>query len=169
MKTVREMFTAITIAGIAGIFLSGCKMPSPADVEGTPKILNNTFKLVAKYKPLHLYIYVDTTSTNKFPDYVIFQRNDPIVTSFNESNTVQIGLWEKNFSGNLMTTYNLNGRILNRVFGAGNEILTDTNYMYFDTNADGLWDALVITDGTNDLKSYARSNLCWVPRFPNQK
>jgi hypothetical protein len=163
---MRKMFTAITIAGIAGIFLLGCRMPSPADVEGQPYV--GTLKLVAKYKPLHLYIYADTLSTNKFPEYAIFQRNNLMVASFDESNTVQIILSEKDFKSSLTTTYNLNGQILRRVFDAGNKASIDTNYMYFDTNVDGLWDHFVI-DENGSIKSYDRSNLCWVPRIPNQK
>jgi hypothetical protein len=121
--------------------------------------------LVAKYKPLHLYIYADTSSTNKHPDYVIFQGNEPLVIADNNSNTVEIIHCEKFFLGRLATTYDYKGQILKRSFSTLGNGSIQTNYLYFDNNGDGQWDFLHI-DGTNaeSSGSFVRSNLCWVPR-----
>jgi len=151
----------------AGIFLVGCKTPLPADVEGLQSAIgfNGPIKLVAKYKPLHLYIYADVTSTNKHHDYIVLQGNEPLVISDNKSNAVEIILCEKNFQGQLATTYDYKGQILERSFSTYNNDSIQTNYLYFDDNGDGQWDFLHIS-GTNaeSSVSFVRSNLCWVPR-----
>jgi hypothetical protein len=166
MKIKYEIFAVVAIAAIGIMFLAGCKTLSPAEIEGPQSIIgfNGPLKLVAKYKPLHLYIYADVTSTNKHPDYIIFYRNEPLVISDNKSNTVEISLWEKNFQGNLLTTYNQNGQILKRIFGTQNNDSMQTNYLYFDTNGDGQWDKFLIDEKNGSIKAYDRSNLCWVPR-----
>jgi hypothetical protein len=166
VKIKYGILALFALGGIAELFLAGCKTPSPAEIEGTRTIKGTDFKLVAKYRPLHLYIYADTASTNPYQDYVIFQGNEPMILAENKSNTVEIVFDEKNFRGQLTTTYDHEGRILKRAFSQSFD-LRQTSYFYFDTNADGLWDKFII-HGTNvgSMKAYTRSNLCWVPIQP---
>jgi hypothetical protein len=159
MKIKRKNF--ILMAIFWEIFLVGCKTPSPANVEGTKHLKGLDYKLVAQYKPLHLYIYAETASTNQHPDFVIFQRNEPLIFTDSKSNFVEISLCEKNFRGQLVTRYNYDGQILQRSFCD----FMQTNYLYLDTNADGLWDGFIIDEGKNGIiKTYDQSNLCWIPR-----
>jgi prepilin-type processing-associated H-X9-DG protein len=166
MKIKHGIIVVISIAAAAGILLAGCTTPSPADVEGLPSIMgfNGPLKLVAKYKPLHLYIYADVASTNKHPDYLIFNRNEPLVIADNKSNAVEVIFGEKDFRGQFTTTYDYNGQILKRSYSTENYHSGQTNYLYFDSNGDGEWDFLHMS-GTNteSSRSFVRSNLCWVP------
>jgi hypothetical protein len=111
VKIKNGIFAVIALAGITGIFLAGCTTPSPPHIEGHQYIMGGDLKLVAKYKPLHLYIYVDAAPTNKNPDYIILQGNEPLVFTESESNTVEIILCEKDFRGQLVTTYDFKGQI----------------------------------------------------------
>lgn len=164
-----ERIIPIMIVGIVGM-LVGCKTPFPANREAPSTIpgFNETLTLVAKYKPAHLYIYADTASTNKHPDYVIFQGNEPLVIENTETNTVEVILAEKDSNGSLTTTYNSQGRVVKRIYDTGGFGLITTKYLYFDTNGDGLWDGFII-DSSNSIKSYNRSNLCWVLTASGQK
>jgi len=167
MKIKFRIFDVVMIAVIAGMVSTGCTTPSPADVEGPRSTtgFNGPLKLVAKYKPMHLYIYADVTSTNKHPDYIIFQRNEPLIIADNKTNTVEIIFCEKDFHGQFATTYDYKGQILKRSFSTQNSDSMQTNYLYFDTNGDGQWDKYVIDGGgIGSIKAYDRSNLCWVPR-----
>ena len=164
MKIKYEIFALVVIAAIGIIFLAGCKTLSPAEIEGPQHMMgfNGPLKLVAKYKPLHLYIYADVTSTNKHPDYIIFQRNESLVIADNESNRVEIILCEKRNRGELTTTYDYNEQILKRSFSAHNPMQND--YLYFNTNGDGQWNFLHISStNAESSRSFVRSNLCWVP------
>jgi hypothetical protein len=165
MKIKHGIFAGIAIAGagIGVMFLAGCTTPLPADIEGQKYIMGD-LKLVAKYKPLHLYIYAETASTNKHPDYVILQRNEPLVFTDSKSNTVEIIFCEKDFHGQFATTYDYKGQILKRSFGTFNDDSMQTNYLYFDANGDGQWDKFLIDEKNGSIKAYDRSNLCWVPR-----
>lgn len=165
MKIKHRIFAAAAIAASGIFFLAGCKTPLPANIEGQKYIMRGELKLVAKYKPLHLYIYTETASTNNHPDYVIFQGNEPLIFTDSKSNTVEVILCEKNFHGRLATTYDYKGQILKRSFGTLNDHSMQTNYLYFDSNGDGQWDFLRIF-GTNSESSrtFVRSNLCWVPK-----
>src|SRR5580704_10881769 len=100
MKTKFIAFAGIVSAAIGiTFFLAGCKTSLPANIEGQKYIMWGDLKLVAKYKPLHLYIYTETTSTNNHPDYVIFQGNEPLIFTDSKSNSVEIIFCEKNFHG----------------------------------------------------------------------
>lgn len=157
----------VWIVIVTGIPLAGCTTRSTADLDGPSSTVgfNGPLKLVAKYKPLHLYVYADVGSTNQHPDYVIFNRSEPLVIADNKSNTVEIIFCEKDFRSQFETTYDYKGQILKRSFSTLNNDLTQTNYLYFDTNGDGQWDKLLIDEGTNGGKmAYDRSNLCWAPR-----
>jgi hypothetical protein len=159
----------IIIVGIAGALL-GCKTPCPASRRAPRTVsgFNETLTLVAKYRPAHLYIYADTASTNRHPDYVIFQGNEPLVIENTETNTIEVILSEKNFGGSLTTRYNSQGHVVRRIFADDNYGTGRPGYLYFDTNGDGLWDGFVI-DTTNSIESYNRSNLCWVLRASGRK
>ncbi len=167
MKINFRIFDVIVVAVVAGMVSAGCRTLSPAGVEGPQSTMgfNGPLKLVAKYKPLHLYIYADVASTNKHPDFIIFQRNEPLVIADNKTNTVEIILCEENFRGQFATTYDYKGQILKRSFGTQNGDSMQTNYLYFDTNGDGQWDKFLMDGAENgSIKAYDRSNLCWVPR-----
>jgi len=169
MKIKHGVFAVIAIALVAGMFLTGCATPLPANVEGPKSTVgfNGPLKLVAEYKPLHLYIYADVTSTNKHPDYVIFSRNEPLVIANNISNALEVIFCEENFRGQFTTTYDYTGHILRRSYSSTpNHDSGLPNYLYFDHNGDGQWDHLYIS-GTNadSSGSFVRSNFCWVPVF----
>src|SRR5262245_14749839 len=42
-------------------------------------------KLVEGYEPLRIFIYADTTSTNKNPDYAVFHGDKPVILRENKS------------------------------------------------------------------------------------
>ena len=165
MKIKDRIFAAVVIAASGIILLAGCKPPLPANVEGQKYIMRGSLKLVAEYKPLHLYIYTETASTNNHPDYFILQGNEPLIFTDSKSNAVEVTLCEKDFRGQLTTTYDYKGQILKRAYNTQNNDSGQTNYLYLDSNGDGQWDFLHIS-GTNSESSrtFVRSNLCWVPR-----
>jgi hypothetical protein len=165
MKIKHGIFASVVIAASGIILIAGCKTPSPANVEGQKYIMRGDLKLVAKYKPLHLYIYTETASTNNHPDYIIFQGNEPLIFTDNKSNTVETIFCEKDFRGQFSTTYDYKGQVLKRSYSTQNNDSGQTNYLYFDSNGDGQWDFLHIY-GTNSESSrtFVRSNLCWVPK-----
>jgi len=117
-------------------------------------------RLVAKYEPLHLYIYADTASTNAHPDYLVCEGNDDVVLRENAgSNTVKTTHFEDGF-GVLLTKRNEDGRILERT-ASYNDNSGRTEYTYIDKHGAGEWD--VFLDHNRGL-FYTRSNLCWVLR-----
>ena len=168
MKVRYKTIAVVMMAAIGIMLAAGCAAPSPSDVEGPQSTIgfNGPLKLVAKYKPLHLYIYADVASTNNHTDYIIFRQNEPLVIADNKSNAVKMIFCENDFRGQFTTTYDYEGRILKRSFDTGES--AQTNYLFFDANGDGQWDFLHIY-GKNIGSSYIRSNLCWVPRVPDQQ
>lgn len=117
-------------------------------------------KLVAKYEPLHLYIYADTDSTNKYPDYLICEGNNDLLYRENvESNRIETTHFENGYSV-LVTRRDMKGNISRRTVFYQNSS-GETQYTYTDTNGDGLWDFFL--DYTNRMY-YVRSNLCWIRR-----
>ena len=163
VKIKHGIFGVIVIVLVTAMFSAGCKTPSPANVEGPKSAIgfNGPLKLVAEYKPLHLYIYADVTSTNKHPDYIIFQRNEPLVIADNVYNTVEMIFCEKRFRGQFTTTYDYKEQILTRSFSTYGNNSMQTNYLYFDTNGDGEWDFLHTFGASNEISmSFVRSNLC---------
>ena len=165
MKIKHKIFCAFAIVLVAAMVSTGCKTSSPANVEGQKYIMRGDLKLVAEYKPLHLYIYAETTSTNNHPDYVILQGNEPLIFTDSKSNTVEVVFCEKNFRGQFTTTYDYKGQVLKHSYGTQNNDSVQTNYLYFDSNGDGQWDFLRIFFGANSESSWlVRSNLCWVPK-----
>jgi hypothetical protein len=65
MKRRRLVIAAIVVVGV--LIWMGLDMYTKKRNEKHPLGL----KLVAKYEPLQLYIYADTASTSKSPDYLI--------------------------------------------------------------------------------------------------
>jgi hypothetical protein len=161
MKTKFGAFVVVASAAIGIIFLEGCKTSSAGKTEREQSawdINGANLKLVAKYKPLHLYIYADAASTNKFPDFVIREGDYPIYMRANESNKVISIHAEKNLD-NFRTDYDSKGNILRYEVNLG-----AMKYAYVDTNGDGLLDFFV--NYSNRMKlptAFVRSNLCWVP------
>jgi len=163
MKIKYAIFAVIVTVAIGVMFLTGCKISSTANSEGEQSIYGTNLKLVAKYKPLHLYIYTDTTSTNKFPDYVIFKGHELLFERENESNRVVTTHFEKGL-GVLTTERNSDGQFFRRYFDGYDGNSSRVKCFYVDTNDDGLWDHFVIY-GTNaeSTQVFFRSNLCWIP------
>ena len=117
-------------------------------------------KLVATYEPLHLFIYADTSSTNKLPDFLVCEGNDDVVHRQNtDSNTIETTYFEKGFNV-LLTRRDKNGKILERMESCDDD-LGRMKYTYIDKHGDGLWD--VFLDHTRHM-FYVRSNLCWAAR-----
>ncbi len=138
-----------------------------------PQIIPGTIdgaklKLVARYAPLHIYIYVDTASTNRFPNYAVFQGYEPVVLRENtSSNTVETTYFENGLYV-LRTESDDNGRILERFAEMYDNDLTQRLsspiYSYIDTNGDGLWDYFLVYGKNGErTRVLVRSNFCWLP------
>lgn len=166
MKIKYEIFGGIAIVAISAMFLTGCTIPKPAAIEGAKSLKLDNLKLVAKYKPLHLYVYVDTTSTNAMPDYLISQGSPDLPVVFREttsSNTVETTYFENGYSV-LATKRDENGQVLRRCMNYDDDLGRQI-YSYIDMNGDGLFDVF-IKYGTNGemTAGFVRSNLCWVAK-----
>ena len=130
----------------------------PTDVE--PFIKGTKLKLVAEYKPLKIYIYADTASNDKLPDYAIFEGPNPVFLRENQpSNVIETTHFENSVDV-LRTEQNNSGHILRRWMTTYGDNSTQPAYGYVDTNGDGLWDRFHIY---SERKAFVRSNLCWVP------
>lgn len=148
---------SVFVVCIGLLLFSGCSFLKP---EKDQTINGTNLKLVSKYEPLHLYIYADTTSKNKDPDYVIFEGDKPLLLRENESsNRVQMVYSEKDF--HITTVCDRSGQVLRRNALYDNSSM---QIMYIDTNGNGFWDGLIIRE-TNAarIKVFSRSNLWWLP------
>jgi hypothetical protein len=173
MKNKYAIFGIVAIITIGILFLTKFNKPAITSAN-PPEIIPGTIdgtklKLVAKYDPLHIYIYVDTASTNKLPSYAVFQGYEPIVFRENtSSNTVETTHFENGLYV-LETERDDSGRILERFAEMydNNDLahqLSSPIYSYIDTNGDGLWDDFFIYGKNGErTKVLVRSNLCWVP------
>lgn len=155
MKTLKLLAIFITVIALA--WMAFCQ--SQGDKQMPKSILG--LNLVAKYEPLHLYIYADTKSTNANPDYLICEGNTDLISRENmESNMIDTTYYENGIEA-LVIERNGNNKVLRRMVSysdaVGNQI-----YTYVDNHDDGLWD--VFLDHNNE-KYYVRSNLCWILRF----
>ena len=151
----------MTIAVIAAGALVWMGLGPPTGNDGDKHESPLGLKLVAKYEPLHLYIYADTASTNKHPDFLICEGNDDVVYRENtESNTMETTHFENGYAV-LMTRRDKDGKVLRRM-ASYHDDSGKMQYTYIDRNGDGLWD--VFSDDTRG-RYYVRSNLCWVLRF----
>jgi hypothetical protein len=168
MKIKYTVLAVTVITAIGILFLVGCEKHSTINADVEQSIGGTKLKLVGRYEPLHLYIYADTASTNKFPDYAIFEGHEAVFRRQNEpSNIVAVTHFE-NAVGVLTTERDSNERILKRIVRAYGDNLRDPTihglylpiYEYVDMDGDGLWDRFLIY---GERKTLVRSNLCWVP------
>lgn len=167
------------IAIMAGTLCVACKNRRVAGdtIDQSISIGGTELKLVAKYDALHIYIYADTVSTNKLPDYAVFERHDPVFLRYNTlSNTIEMNHFE-NALGVLSTERDNDGRILSRSVHIFDDSETSLKhqfykdkYTYIDKDGDGLFD-IFIEWGTNAVSStfFTRSNLYWVPVQKNDQ
>jgi hypothetical protein len=162
MKIILGIFDGVAIVAIGIIFLAGCKTSSTRNADVEKSINGTNLKLVGKYEPLRLYIYADTASTNKLPDYAIFQGHEPVFYRENDSNTVVTTHFENGLDI-LDTERDDNGHFLRRSFNGYNDNSSKVKCFYVDTNGDNLWDRFVVY-GTNaaSTRFFVQSNLCWV-------
>jgi hypothetical protein len=151
-------FTRALLAACGLMLIFGCRSGPELHVEG--------LTLVAAYKPFHLYIYADTTSTNSYPSFIVREGEDLVYASENVSNEVKITLFEKEREAPSMpiveSDYNRKGDILRRfvTYYDGD----NPKFTYYDTNGDGLFDYFVVGQvGKTNHAVFVRSNLCWVP------
>jgi hypothetical protein len=130
----------------------------------SPKLIRGTkLELVGEHGPLA--IYIDNSSTNKIPDYAVFEGNECILRKEStDSNKIVISHCENGFEV-LRTTRDKNGRILERKASYDDGSM-ELKYTYIDKHGDGLWDYFF--DYTKH-KYYVRSNLCWVLAKPDRK
>jgi hypothetical protein len=154
----RKILTVAVVAVIGVLVCIGLGLYARTNA-APPRFINGTnLKLGAKYEPLHLYLYVDTTSTNKQPDYLLCDGNDDVVYRENaESNTIQTTHFENGFSV-LQTRRDKGGKIIKRTVSYDDDS-GRMEYTYLDEHGDGFWDFFL--DHTKDT-FYVRSNLCWV-------
>jgi hypothetical protein len=153
----RKLATAVVVAIGALVWMgldpyAGTNSAPPQFIPGTK------LELVGKHGPLQ--IYIDLTSTNKMPDYAVFEGNECVVLRENTvSNTIETSHFENGFNV-LLTKRDKNGKILERMASYDDD-LGRMKYTYIDKHGDGLWDCFL--DHSRDI-FYVRSNLCWVLR-----
>jgi hypothetical protein len=150
------------VAMLGMIIFFGCKknVSSSVPEKWMPWFFGSEsrLKLVQQYKPLHLEIYADTTSTNEFPDFAIGEGNDVIFVRFTELTNIHTIQRDKN--AELEIERDSNGKILTREISINDGKSGLPLYIYRDTNADGLWDYFY---NIKEKTFFMRSNLCWVP------
>lgn len=152
-------YLIIIVAGfIVGLsLLNGCRMGS-----NNQGAIGN-LKLVARYEPLHLHIYADTASTNRFPDYMVSEGDNPFFLRENTSNGFVTTYAEKGFDV-LETDYDTNGNILRRFVHGRNDNSFRVRYIYADTNGDGLFDVFIVYNKNGEREAtFTRSNYYWIP------
>ena len=124
-----------------------------------PQLIRGTsLQLVGTHGPLQ--IYIDFTSTNKVPDYAVFDGNQCVVHRENvESNMIETTHFEEGFSV-MVTKRDTKGNIVERMVSY-DEGSMRSKYTYIDKDGDGLWD--VFLDHAKHIY-YVRTNHCWVAR-----
>jgi len=130
--------------------IMGCK--SNANFDG--------LKLVARYKPLNLFIYADAASTNKYPDVVVREGDDPLYMRETGSNRIKVVHFER-YNQALVSEYDLNWNLVRRSVWFYESNSRTQSFSYVDTNGDGLFDVLI--KGSDNPAILVRSNMCWVP------
>ena len=154
-----KTLTIAIIVAVGGIVWIGLDLHRPKNGEKHSSPLG--LKLVAKYEPLHLYIYADTASTNSHPDYLICEGNDDVVSRENAgSNTIETTFFENGYQV-LRTKRDQNGKMLRRMVSY-NDDSGRVQCTYIDNSGGGLWD--VFLDRNRDM-FYVQSNLCWVLKY----
>lgn len=156
----------LVILGIGGlVILTSCfhKLEYEPEGKSVLSVLGENFELVAKYEPLRIFVYADTSSTNKIPDYVVFQGTPALPVIFREtsqSNTVVVTHFE-NGLGIVSTIYDAQGIILKRTVDEYDNNSARLKCSYVSTNGDGYLDYFIRYGKHTDV--FIRSNLCWVP------
>jgi hypothetical protein len=155
LMNINNILTLVMIS-VGMMFVESC---TTAHTNSRETSHLDNLELVATYEPLHIYVYVDTRSTNKHPDVTIFEGQFPILTRENRLNEVEVTHFDKG-QDILHSLYDKEGRVLSRTvnFFDGHY---DRQYTYIDTNGDGLFDFLIKGEHHPDV--FTRSNLCWVP------
>lgn len=132
------------------LLIAGCKYGSESSVEG--------LKLVSVYKPFGIYVYAGTVSTNKLPDLIVREGDDPIYIRKSESNQTEITHFEK-ANGVVVSDYDRSGKLTWRTVRYYDGY--NRKYAYFDTNGDGMFELFSIGPTNHDV--FMQSNMCWVP------
>ena len=158
---------------IIGIIVIGVCILAKVDKWGSEgeneqQAITGDYKLVAKYDPLHLNIYIrtDTATTNKFPDYIISEGDKPMYYREATSNGFAITYAEKGLD--VLDTYcDKNGTVLRRVMTSYYDNSPYHRYVYVDKNGDGLFDMFILygKDGQR-MEELTRSNLYWMSVWP---
>lgn len=170
MKTHANFPSAIFAAAMLTLW-TGCNTGNEFNNRQLAQHIGGTkLILVAAYEPMHLYIYADTNSTNRFPDYAVFEGHEPVFSRENsQSNTFVLSHFE-NALGIVSTERDYKERIMNRqvhaYFDSDNPSLHrlyNQKYSYIDRDGDGLFDGF-IEWGTNaaSTSTYSRSNYSWI-------
>jgi hypothetical protein len=136
----------ITVVVLIGTLLLVERFKANSNESQNRQPMHGRMKLVAKYEPLHLEIYADTDSTEKYAAFEITERGKLLYRRQPESsNKIDYFYLEKTMD--LLTQYDLNGMLLKRYvhtgFNNNNEKMT---YAYVDTNGDGSFDYLLEYD-----------------------
>ena len=149
-------FELAVVVAVAVLVCIGLGMYASKRGEKHPLGMN----LVAKYEPFQLYIYADTASTNKYPDYLVCEGNHNLIYRENaESNTVETTYFEN--GDQVLMIRRKDKKLLERMVSYHDD-LGRVQYTYIDKDGDGLWQSFF--DQTKGLY-YVRSNLCWVLRY----
>ena len=175
MRTNDLGMAMIPVLTMCLTLFTGCSKPAMTAANGDrfiPSFVNGKrLQLVAKYEPLRIYIYADTNSTNRLPDYAVFEGYEPVFGRENEpSNGVVEFTHCENGLEVLHTERDSHERVLKRYVD-----MYDTRsvnpmehkfyspkYVYIDVDGDGLWDRFAVD---NEKEVYMRSNFCWIPLF----
>jgi hypothetical protein len=156
----KTLAIAVIVAIVALVWVglrlhAGSNFTPPQFIHGTK------LQLVGNHGPLQ--IYIDLTSTNKIPDYAVFQGNECVVLRENaESNTIETTHFENGYHV-MLTRRDNHGKVLRRIMSYDDDS-GQMKYTYIDNHGDGLWD--VFLDHTKTMY-YVRSNLTWVLRYKN--
>ena len=166
---MKAKFWIIAITAIITIaisrWLNFTTPATAADADTTEQSISGTkLKLVGRYEPLRIDIYMDTDSTNKLPDFAIFQGHELLIQRENgSSNTVETSHFEKGLYL-LHTIYDEHGSILRLSLNYSDKSGRQ-KYAYIDRDGDGLWDNFITFRDKESKTStmLVRSNLCWIP------
>jgi hypothetical protein len=146
MKIGRTFLIVITAVVLVGTVVLLNRSKANPDETEKQQSMHGRLKLVAKYEPLHLEIYADTVSTDRFAAFQI--REDGKMLYGREpalSNKIDCVYLEKTMD--LLTEYDLKGKILNRTVNTGfRNDYGGRKYSYVDTNGHGAFDILLEYD-----------------------
>src|SRR5882672_9120432 len=135
---MKKVCGIVILAAIVTVGILFCLRSSRSEIsiDSPEKFIPGTnLKLVKSYDPLRIFLYVDTSSTNRIPDYVIFRGHEPLVSSENHSsNTIETTYLEKGLYVD-RTLRDDHGRLLERSVNYNDE-LGHQKYGYIDKDGD---------------------------------